>query len=197
MYRHWLTIALLIALFTGGILLLESPPEVFQPNTVTLPSEEDVHLTGYLTGVTTTQYNQTGTVEYHFTANQMSHFQPDPNTVSTNDYTTINAPFFTFFQEDSSPWYVRAQQGRSTQNGELMILQNDVRVWQENEGTEPTVITTSELHIRPQKQVAETDQFVIITRPQIITQGVGMRANLEQETFAILSEGNTIYEPNP
>lgn len=196
MPRHWLTIAVMITLIAGGIFLLDSPPEVFQPDTA-LTDPADAQLAAYLTGVSTRQYNQSGALDYNFTAERMSHFQPDADTASTDDYTIISKPFFTFHQENNSPWYLQAEEGRSIQNDELLILQDNVRAWQNNENQEPTVISTSELLIRPETQVAETDQFVMISRPQVATRGVGMRADLEQETFAILSEGKTTYEPNP
>lgn len=195
MPRHWLTITVVIALVAVSIMLLDSSPDVFQPANGS--DQEDALLTGYLTGVRTTQYDEFGGVEYRFTAERMSHFQPDPDTASANDYTTIDAPFFTFFQADNSPWYVEARQGRTTQFGEVVVLQDNVRVWQQTEHAEPTLITTSTLTIRPESQIAETDQFVRITRPRVVSQGVGMRADLIRETFAIFSEGSTVYEPNP
>lgn len=195
MPRHWLTIAIVVALFAGGLLLLDSSPEVLQPGDP-MAERDEALLTAYLTGVDTTQYSQSGSIEYNFAAERMSHFQADPESASEADFTTIESPDFTFYQAEASPWYVRAERGRSIQNGDVIVLRDDVRVWQENEASEPTVITTSELLIRPDSQVAETDQFVIISYPRIVTRGVGMRANLAEETFTILSEGSTSYEPN-
>ncbi|MGQ9426173.1 LPS export ABC transporter periplasmic protein LptC [Gilvimarinus sp. F26214L] len=193
--RHWLTIAAVLGLIAVSVLLLDSPPEVFQPD-ATLAGPPDVQMTGYLTGVRTVQYNAAGEVEYRFTTDRMSHFQPAGETDSEAAYTAIEAPFFTFYPGGTAPWYTSARQGRSSANGDLVLLQEDVRVWQEGPAG-PTVITTSELLIHPQTQVAETDQFVIMTNPRSVARGTGMRADLEQENFAILSEGSTIYEPNP
>lgn len=194
MPRHWLTISIVIVLVAASIMLIDSTPDVLQP---TGPDQEDALLTGYLTGVRTTQYDEFGSIEYQFTAERMSHFQPDPDTASANDYTTIRTPFFTFFQADDSPWYVEAEQGRTTQFGEVVILRDDVRVWQEAEQSEPIQITTSELIIEPENQVAETEQFVRITGPRVVSEGLGMRADLAHETFTIFSKGSTVYEPNP
>ncbi|MCW8194378.1 LPS export ABC transporter periplasmic protein LptC [Proteobacteria bacterium 005FR1] len=195
MPRHWLTIIVSIALFATAIVLLNSPPQVLQ-QTEPPGNGRELLLSGYLTGVRTTQYGEAGAVEYRFSADRMSHFQADREGPSARDYTDIEAPSFTFYQAESAPWRMTARQGRSSDDGELVILQDDVRVWQNNTASEPTVITTSELLIRPESQVAETDQFVMITRPQMVASGVGMRADLEQETFAIRSEGKTVYEPN-
>lgn len=195
MPRHWLTISVLIGLVAVVILLLDSTPEVLQPSP--RANQEDALLTGYLTGVNTTQYGTSGAVEYKFTADRMSHFQPEPDSVSPEDYTIINQPFFTFFQGDKSPWYIQARQGRTTQLGQLVVLKDNVRVWRESGVQEPVLVTTSELRIRPESQLVETDNFVTITHPRVVSQGGGMRADLIQETFSIFSEGSTVYEPNP
>lgn len=196
MPRHWLTIVVLIALFATAIVLLNSPPQVLQQAEPSGNGRE-LLLSGYLTGVETTQYGEAGAVEYRFSADRLSHYQADREGPSSSDYTTIKEPSFTFYQPESPPWYMTARQGRSSEDGELVVLRDDVRVWQNTRGSAPTVITTSELLIRPESQVAETDQFVMITRPQMVASGVGMQADLEQETFAIRSEGKTVYEPNP
>lgn len=194
--RSWLTIALLIGLFAAATLLLDSSPEVFEAESPA-QVEGEPQLTGYITGVESLQYSADGTMKYQFTAPRMSHFQHDPTEPSAEDFTTIETPHFVFFQPDSRPWYTQAQEGRSLQDGQLLVLRDGVRVWQQNPGAEPTVITTEELLIRPDLQVAETDQFVMITRPQVRSQGIGMRADLDQETFSIRSQGSSIYDPNP
>lgn len=196
MPRHWLTIVVLVGLFASAIILLETPPQVLQQEEAA-EKQRELLLTGFLTGVESIQYNQTGSAEYLFSAERLSHYQADRNGPSSHDYTAIEAPSFTFYQPDSNPWYMTAQEGRSTEDGELVALREDVRVWQNNLGAEPTEITTSELLIRPGAQVAETDQFVMITHPRMVTRGVGMHADLEQDTFAIRSQGSTVYEPNP
>jgi LPS export ABC transporter protein LptC len=195
MPRHWLTIVVLVGLFATAIILLDSP-QVLQSED---PAGEQrkLLLTGYLTGVESIQYNQSGAVEYLFSAQRMSHYQANRNGPSSLDYTAIEQPSFTFYQPDSSPWYMTAREGRSTEDGELVVLREDVRVWQNNPGADPTVLTTNELLIRPNTQVAETDQFVMISHPRMVTRGVGMHADLEQDTFAIRSQGSTVYEPNP
>lgn len=193
---RWLTIVLVLILVAGGLTLLNSPSPVFQPEA---PQQESgkVQLTGYLTGVESTQYSRNGGIEYSFTTPRMSHFQPDPKKTTPTDYTLIEAPFFTFYQAGDLPWFMRARQGRSTANGDRVVLQDDVKVWQDQPDRAPAVITTSSLVIHPEQQVAETDQFVMITAPGMVTRGKGMRADLGQETFAITSEGSTTYEPTP
>lgn len=193
---RWFTIVLLIILVVGGYALLNAPSPVFQPET-TQPEAAEVQMTGYLTGVASTQYNETGAIEYSFTTPRMSHFQLEPDRSSPDDYTTIQNPFFTLYQTNDDPWRMQARQGRSTANGEVVVLREDVKVWQARSDRAPTVITTTELVIKPEQQVAETDQFVMITGPGMVTRGKGMRADLDQQTFAIISEGSTIYEPNP
>jgi len=194
MPRHWVTITLVLAFVAGLIALLESPSVVVPGNDF---AETEAHLAGYLVGVTSTRYTEEGRVEYQFTAERLTHYQLNRERASADDFTTIEAPFFTIYHNDNAPWHIRAREGESRDNDQLFILQGDVEAWQEDPERGLTHVATEKMDFRPPQQTAETDQFVMITHPGSRTQGRGMFADLKQETLQILSEGSTVYEPNP
>lgn len=197
MSRHWISIALALTVVAGGFILLDSSPTVLPMHEPDSFGDSEFHLSGYLVGVTTTQYQEDGSVEYHFMAERLSRYQVDLNRSSEADYTLIRSPTFIVYQAESAPWHISAIEGESRQHDELFILQGDVLVWQDDAARGRTELTTQELHFRPQSQVAETDEFVMITQGRSRSQGYGMHGDLKQETLQILSEGKTVYEPNP
>lgn len=197
MPRHWISITVVLALIAAALVLLLDAPSVVMPSDDAAFEDSEAHLTGYLIGVTTTQYSEEGDVEYQFTADRLSHYQVDREQATPADYTTIDSPFFTIHQQENAPWHIRAKEGVSRDNDQLFILHGAVRAWQDDPIRGLTQVTTDEMHFRPEQQIAETDHFVIITHPGSRTQGRGMYADLKQETLQILSEGSTVYEPNP
>lgn len=196
MPRHWITITIALAFIATGIVLLDSPSRVLPGNPLDGFEESEAHLAGYLIGVTTTQYQQNGTVEYRFTADRLSRYQLDLDHSSAEDFTLISSPAFIVYPHEDAPWHIRAREGESRQNDELFILRGDVRVWQDDPVRGRTELSTETMHFHPQPQIAETDEFVMITQGRSRSQGYGMHGDLKQETLQILSEGKTVYEPD-
>lgn len=198
MPRNWLSFLTLIGLTLVFLVLWESPPKNFlrpQPENI---KDQKAHISGFLTEVQIVQFDKKGSINYQFNADKMHHFQIHPKNPGPQDYTDIIAPYIVLHRGSETaapPWYVQADKGQSTENSEIISLEDNVRAWQKGETTAPE-LTTSKLVLKPETQYAETDKPVMINAPDSKTQAIGMRADLNRDRIELLSNVRGVHEPN-
>ena len=198
--RKWLpplTIGLLASLF---VLLWETPPEQLLPaalfgDTAARDSATQAIATNILIGSEHRSYDDNGELESFLQAKSSRFYQLNLKHRSANDYTELEAPEFVIYRERGLPWRVSARLAHSRDNAEQVDLFGDVRLWQATDAPQKPELLTSHLVVRPKQQYAETDKPVTIRSPNEITQAIGMKADLEQEKFELLSDVRGVYEP--
>jgi lipopolysaccharide export system protein LptC len=128
-----------------------------------------------------------GQPRFTLAAVKMTHY-PDTET------TEVERPHFTRFSREAPPLHVLAQRGTITRDGEHVYLRDDVRVIREARGERgELVVTTSFLHLQPEKELAMTDQAVTITDRHTQITGVGLKLDAKARHLKILSRVKVRY----
>lgn len=118
---------------------------------------------------------------------KMTHY-PDTET------TELERPHFTRFAPGGPPLHALAQRGTVTRDGEDVHLSDHVRVIREAYGDKSElVLTTSYLHVQPEKELAMTDRPVTIVDAHTQITGVGLKLNAQTRHFKILSRVKVHY----
>jgi len=184
----WLGAALLIAL---AAIWDFSPEDLMRDD----PAEQERFPEAYLIESETRLFDAEGRLHYHLTSERADQFQQLPDRASDLDYSLIVKPRLSMYGETDDPWHLHADMGQSNADGDRIKLWDNVRAWQDT-GAGRNALTTPELVIFPARQFAETDKAVKMRSPQGVTDAVGMRADLEQDTIELLSQVRGTYESN-
>lgn len=123
-----------------------------------------------------------GKPEYMLSAARMLHY-PD------NDSTDIVAPRLLQQHDQAAPILIRADHGRISRDGEeASFFGNVVVVREAGFGRSELRVQTEYLQIVPDRDLARTDQPVIITEGRSRLAGVGMEFNNKTRQFSLLSQ---------
>lgn len=185
----WIMVILMAGFFFGFSL---SP----NPQTAQIINEDSSGFPQfYMKDVTTSEFNIEGKLRYQLTTPSISHYQLNLNSPGENDYTLIQQPSLIFHHDQQAPWTIKAREGRSEKNGELVRLVDDVVISQQSNEQGLIQITTESLLARPIQQFVETDKAVKITAEQTQIDAIGMNADLAASRLQLNSQVNAVYEP--
>ncbi|MDH4285078.1 MAG: LPS export ABC transporter periplasmic protein LptC [Gallionellaceae bacterium] len=138
---------------------------------------------------TATTYDEQGTPRFLMTAQKMTHY-PD------NDSTHLEEPRLTSFFPERPAVYATAKRGEVSSKGEEVFLHDDVRVVRAATPRQgEMVLTTSYLHVVPERDVADTNQPVTMTESLSVVHSVGMRLDHKIRTVQLLSQVKGYYAP--
>jgi len=130
-----------------------------------------------------------GLPRYALAASKMLHYPDDDSSHLAN-------PNFTRMQAGQPPLYARADRGVVSSDGEHVYLMDDVRVVRANPGPRgPLTLTTSSLHIQPEKDLAESSATVTITDANTTVTAVGLELNAQTRVLKLLSRVKGSYVP--
>ena len=102
-----------------------------------------------------------------------------------------------FDDQNHVPWIITADNGQSQAGVSQVHLWGNVKLLQPPaRNSHNMTMTTSSLIIFPEKQLAQTDQPVVITEPGTVINGVGLRANLNTGEIQLLSQARGVYKSN-
>ena len=150
----------------------------------------------YMTDIELREYDADGNLRNILTTDTAEHFQINPNRPGPNDYTMLTQPRMLFSENaDIAPWHLTANEGKIDQNGQLVTLFNDVRVYQQSPEEGLLELLTSELRIKASQQYAETDKAVKMRAQQGHLDTLGMKAYLGEDRIELLSRVRGTYEP--
>ncbi len=131
-----------------------------------------------------------GKPRFTLAAVKMTHY-PDTETAE------LERPHFTRFAPDAPPLHVLAQRGVVSPNGEDVHLYEAVKVIREaHRDRSELILTTSYLHIQPEKELATTDKPVTIADARTQISGVGLKLDAKARHFKILSRVKVHYAKN-
>jgi lipopolysaccharide export system protein LptC len=150
----------------------------------------------YMKQVETREFDEHGKLHYQMLTPQVTHYQMNPDGPSDGDYTLIERPDMSFFDDNGeNPWLVTADTGRNEANGQLTRLLDNVVIQQQTPNQGLIKITTSELRIRAREQFAETDKAVKMRSAKGQMDAVGMDADLAQSRLQLKSQVKAVYDP--
>lgn len=191
--RHnWVYISLAAALVVAAILLWDAPPQMLIP----FGDKQDPAEFPYavIEDARSRHFDSEGKLSYEFVANTLRHFRLDLSKVSEGDFTSLEAPQLTLYTDDA-PWYVTADNGELSERGTLLTLWPNVRIWQEDNPSEVTELTTTRLEIRPQQKMISTAEEVSITSPMGKVEARGMTVDLDNQRIQLLNRVRGYHEP--
>jgi lipopolysaccharide export system protein LptC len=135
----------------------------------------------------------------------LAHFAED-------NRTELQQAHLTLHQQDGSLWSIKANRGTLFQETEQIYLAGDVVIKRPpstdsqahtagREAQEPSfsqsgiTIQTERLHVDPKSQVAQTEDPVVISNPDVRVDAVGMKANLQTKSVELLAKVRGVYVP--
>lgn len=146
-------------------------------------------LDGYMINAHYTQYDNQGQVHILMHTPKMTHYAQDSTSYFEN-------PEVLAYSKSRAPWTINAQKGTAIHNSERVDLSGDVIIHQAPQPSSPeTTIRTTEMTIFPHRSFAETNQPVIIIRPDARIEAVGMQADFKTGIFTLLTSVKGSYEP--
>jgi len=155
------------------------------------PSEEELRHDPdyYMEKFTVTAMNSAGQPRYRLDGDHMQHYPDD-------DTTELTKPHIEIYAEAAPPWYIDAERGWVSADGELVLLLGGVLARQEDTAAKrTTTLTSDELRIRPNDEYAETDKPVTLKSGPNIVEAIGMRAYIREGRLQLLSNARGKYEP--
>jgi len=150
----------------------------------------------YMKNVLAREYDETGALRYQLSTPAISHFQLNLNTPGPDDYTLLEKPSMIFRQAGEAPWTIESNQGRSDNNGELIILTDKVLIEQNSDEQGLVQVRTETLLARPKQQFVETDKAVKITAEHTQIDAIGMSADLATSRLQLNTRVDAVYEPH-
>lgn len=140
----------------------------------------------------TTQTDANGDLRYKLAASEMKHF-PD------NDATNLQNPRYTQFALNKPYTQVQGLHGYVSSNGEIVEIVDNVLVTRQAfEGKGEMTLETDYLNIRPDDELVQTPNPVIIRQaPKTVIYATGMVYEKKKRTLTLLNKVRAHYErPN-
>ncbi len=132
--------------------------------------------------------DETGQLEYRVRANRMVHYPSD-------ERFTLEQPDLRLHQSNGDTWHITSEHGEATEAADLIWLLGDVDIKRQGSATsEPLHVITSDLLVRPEEEVAETDNATTIISTQVEIRGVGARADFKNDTLELRSSVRGRYD---
>ncbi len=163
-HRNWIigTVLLLLGSASWWLSRSSEPPEP--------PVQESSQTADYyLEGFTALRLSPQGTPSQKLSALKLAHYPAD-------DSTALTKPRLTLYDEQRPPWRVKAESGWVSGDGEVILLQGEVRIDRTaSPETWPVHITTRDLRIQPADNYAETDADVVVRSNRNRLSATGMQ----------------------
>ncbi len=183
-FTHWFPLLLLVLIATLSY-WLEGTLDFLGPQTNT-PVRHDPDF--IVENFSTTRMGPDGTPFYTLSADKMVHYPDDDTTLLTN-------PRFSRIEHGKSPLLITARRGKLSPNGKDIYLHRHVRVVREPfDGHQQITVTTSYLHIIPNKDLAMTRQPVTISSAHSVITAVGLQLNNKTQVLKLFSDVKGRFE---
>jgi lipopolysaccharide export system protein LptC len=192
MKNNWLVISVIVVLTLATLYFWDSPPKMLLPGPLFDESKRFPY--AIINDAHSQHFDDNGQLSYEFVAITLKHFRRDFGVFRKDDYTELEAPALTLFTEDQ-PWYITAEMGKLTEKGELLVLTDKVRIWQQNQPEGVTELTTNTLEIQLTKKQVKTADDVQIRLPQGQFEARGMIIDLATKNIQLLERVRGIHEP--
>lgn len=177
----------LISAIALGMLILVFKPEEEQ-NQIQVNTQ--IHDTDFfMEDVVIHQFDVSGRQTNTLAAARMEHSLKQ-------DVSILDKPLITFGRSRSGEWQLSSNRGKLTNNNSLIKLDKNVEIEEHVEKEQiQTRITTNNMTIDLETNIASTDQAVLIESPYYQTKSTGLEIEFDQEVIYLKSEVSTkIYQ---
>ena len=144
----------------------------------------------YMENVVTTILNKEGKPSLKIETPKMVHY-------AEGDTTRITTPHVTVYRQSPKPWTIDSRYAKATQGvGQILFWDNVVIHHPDDQVNPTTTMRTASLTVFPDKQIAKTDEAVVMKQPDTTIHAIGMLANLDDGTVKLISQARTEYVPS-
>ncbi|MBI3522953.1 MAG: LPS export ABC transporter periplasmic protein LptC [Betaproteobacteria bacterium] len=124
------------------------------------------------------RFNLDGSLQHSLSAKEMLHYPDD-------DSTTVTDPALIFFG-NTSPTRLSAHKALISKDGKQVRLSDDVRVVREaSAGNPELLVTTAEMVVYPDDEIARTSAPVSIVQGHSVLTGAGMEVDNRAHTYTL------------
>ena len=141
----------------------------------------------FVIGLAFRHFNLDGSLQSSLEAKQMRHYPDD-------DSTQVTEPVMVLYAH-AQPMRLNARRARVSEDGKLVVLTDDVRVVREASVDNPElVLTTTEMQVYPDDEIARASVPVTIVSGQSVIRGSGMEADHRARLFTLMGRAQgTVY----
>jgi lipopolysaccharide export system protein LptC len=135
----------------------------------------------FVTGMQLAVMDETGQEIYRIESDTMTHFPED-------EHFKLTRPRFDITRPDGTIWHITAEHGQSTPDNDQLWLLGEVDI--RRPGTSKISglhVKTSDILIKPDEEIAETDNAVTITAEGYLVTAVGLKADLRKNLLELRS----------
>ena len=169
--RLALLLLLMLAVATGWFL---QKPQNGGPNATVRKQGPDM----FADQVEVTIMNESGQLVYYITADHLTH-SPD------TDRFDLDRPFIEFKRAAGDSWNITSERGQMTDNGDELWFLGKVNI--HRKGSKPLHIQTTDLLVKPDEELAETEYAVSISAPQYKINAIGLKADFRKDLLEFRS----------
>lgn len=145
---------------------------------------------GIMEDVSATILNKQGKISMKIVTPKMTHF-------AAGDITHLESPELTIYRKSPKPWFITSKHAKAQDGIENVFFWESVNIHHPADLNSPaTLIKTASLHVRPNEQIAKTDNPITLIQPNIIIKAIGMQANMNSGDIKLLSQSRGQYVPS-
>jgi lipopolysaccharide export system protein LptC len=146
----------------------------------------------YSKGLRRTVMDENGQPKELLLADQLVHYEND-------NHSELARPVMTLFSKQGPPWVIHAESALVPGEGDEIYLQGAVLIVRDADEKGRTIrIETHNARVQPDKQYAETDEFVRVLSPPDTLTGTGARVHFGDDlNFTVLSNVRRKHEVPP
>ena len=136
-----------------------------------------------------TTLNEQGVPRFIMSAQKMVHYPDD-------DSTHLDEPQLSSFNAGQPPVYTFAKQGEVSSKGDEIFLHDEVKLVRAASATQSEMtLTTTFLHIIPDRDLADTDRPVILEDAHNIVHATGMQFDNKARIMKLLAQVKSQHDP--
>ena len=125
--------------------------------------------------------DENGHLKYQVRAEHMTHF---PN----NDILKLSRPDIDIVHTDGAVWHIKAERGETTTAGDRLWLLGEVDILRPATTTGSALhVITSDLLVKPEDELAETENAATITGDRYVINAIGLKADFRTGVLELLS----------
>ena len=118
--------------------------------------------------------------------------------VNPDETSELSNPYYVLYRAGGEPWHVRSERGRVSADGKVVMLLGKVDIWRNDaSGARDLDVRTGNLKVLPDSEYGETEERATIRTPTTTSEGVGMRAWLDESRLELLSRVRTHVDRRP
>lgn len=165
-----------------------TPPERLLEAARSAAGEDTPKADSFMRESVTRRFDENGTLTYRLNA-RLTTFYSDANRYQ------LQEPEMEMIADNRSRHRARSRTGTVLDGGTLVRLEDDVVIWQEEPATLSYQLETPVLLLYPEQRLAKSDQAVKLLFGQSVTKGTGLRADINEQRFEILSNVKSVHQP--